>query len=67
MGRTIRTDRYRYVEWVSEEGEIKARELYDHDIDPGELTNRALVPAMSSVIQRLADRLEAGWRSALPD
>lgn len=35
MGYSIRTERYRYLEWVNMESkEIVAKELYDHNIDP---------------------------------
>jgi hypothetical protein len=40
MGYAIRTDRYRYVEWVNRKtGRTDAEELYDHQNDPGENTN----------------------------
>ena len=39
LGRTIRTDRYRYTEW-GEDGEFGV-ELYDYQSDPGEYTNLA--------------------------
>lgn len=38
MGRTVRTDRWRYTEWAS--GSAGA-ELYDHAADPREVTNLA--------------------------
>lgn len=38
MGRTVRTDRWRYTEW--DEGRAGA-ELYDHESDPRESTNLA--------------------------
>ena len=37
----MRTDRYRYTEWVGLDGGVKGRELYDHDADPLELVNLA--------------------------
>ena len=39
LGRTIRTDRYRYTEW-GKDGEFGV-ELYDYQSDPGEYTNLA--------------------------
>ena len=40
MGYAIRTDRYRYAEWVNRKtGHTDAGELYDHQNDPGENTN----------------------------
>jgi iduronate 2-sulfatase len=38
MGRSIRTEKYRYTEW--DDGK-KGAELYDHAADPGEWVNRA--------------------------
>ena len=64
MGRTIRTDRYRYVEWSHwESGEFAARELYDHATDPRENRNVADHPEYGAIIDDLAARLEAGWRA----
>ena len=40
MGYTMRTERYRYTEWKDRKsGEIKARELYDHQNDSQENVN----------------------------
>ncbi|HXG70396.1 MAG TPA: sulfatase, partial [Gemmatimonadaceae bacterium] len=65
MGRTIRTDRYRYVEWTREAtGEVLARELYDHATDPQENANVAAASRHSSTVADLARRLRNGWRTA---
>jgi iduronate 2-sulfatase len=52
LGTAMRTDRYRYVEWIDRQGEVAARELYDHDTDPQENQNLATDPAQAS---RMAD------------
>ncbi len=40
MGYSIKNKRYNYVEWVKlSTGEVMARELYDHDVDPNETAN----------------------------
>ena len=40
IGYTMKTDRYRYTEWRhTKSGETKARELYDHQVDPDENKN----------------------------
>lgn len=60
MGYSIRTERYRYTEWREfESGDVIARELYDHDVDPDENINVAqgndstietLIPLMNQVV-----------------
>ena len=42
MGYSLRTDRWRYTEWRTPEGEIKSRELYDLENNPAERRNVAL-------------------------
>ncbi len=42
MGYSIRADRFRYTEWRDfKTGQVQARELYDHEKDPGETANVA--------------------------
>jgi iduronate 2-sulfatase len=61
MGYAMRTDRYRYVEWLgATDGKIKARELYDHTIDPDENENRASQPDQLAVLGELSDQL---WKT----
>ena len=67
MGRTLRTDRYRYVEWRDvKTGELLGRELYDHATDPGEMQNVAASTARASTVRQLSELLRAGWTAALP-
>lgn len=71
MGRSIRTDRYRYVEWrrwkaASEDPQVVARELYDHESDPLETVNVAGLEGNTATCAKLAKQLHAGWRAALP-
>lgn len=66
MGRTIRTDRWRYTEWVSNEKEIMGVELYDEQADPQENVNVAAVAANEAVVKEMAQRLRDGWRAARP-
>ncbi len=58
MGYSIRTDRFRYTEWRAiDDGRVMARELYDHQHDPGETINRARHTAYAETIEELARRL----------
>ncbi|MCA9120988.1 MAG: sulfatase [Planctomycetaceae bacterium] len=58
MGRAVRTERFRYVEWREMRSrQIVARELYDHDYDPHELQNVAERGANSQAVERLAELL----------
>jgi arylsulfatase A-like enzyme len=64
QGTAMRTDRYRYVEWMNKKGELVARELYDHQTDPQENENVAGVPANEPVMERLSAQLRAARASA---
>jgi iduronate 2-sulfatase len=66
-GYTIRTDRYRYVEWSNwETKELAAIELYDHENDPQENKNVAGIKENAAIVEELAAKLKAGWKAALP-
>ena len=72
MGYTMRSDQYRYTEWVSFKGlmpnwdDVNGVELYDHAVDPEENHNRAGDADMKDKVKELSQQLHAGWRSALP-
>ena len=57
VGRSVRTERYRYTEW--NEGRLGI-ELYDHEKDPGELTNVATHPAYAPAVAELKTLLAKG-------
>jgi len=59
--RSIRTDRYRFVQRASGQNE-----LYDYREDPAEDHNLAGDPAAQAVVAELQAALEAGWREARP-
>lgn len=40
-GHTLRTNRYRLVRWINDDGQVGLVELYDHQTDPGENVNIA--------------------------
>jgi arylsulfatase A-like enzyme len=64
MGRSLRTDRYRYTEWQDQKnGEIIARELYDHDNDPHEAVNLAGNPKHLALVASLAESLRHAFRT----
>jgi iduronate 2-sulfatase len=67
MGYAIRTERYRYVEWMHwKTGKLSGVELYDLETDPQENVNIAEKPVNESLVRSLKDRLKAGWKAALP-
>ena len=66
MGRSVRTDRYRYNEWRQNDGRLIARELYDHAGDPYENFNLAVLDGSREVMERLSAELKAGWKAARP-
>ncbi len=61
LGRTIRTERWRYTEWFN-----GAVEMYDHDNDPYELANLGSSPSHAADRAELKRRLAGGWQAALP-
>ncbi len=54
VGRAVRTDRFRYIEWDEGRG---GRQLYDHASDPRELANLADRPMQADRVERLRVRL----------
>jgi len=67
IGYAIRTDRYRYVEWLERDSrKLVGVELYDHQSDDQENENLASHPEMKILVDELAVQLHAGWKAALP-
>lgn len=67
MGYAIRTERYRYVDWMNwDTRKYVGHELYDHQTDPQENVNIADLPGNREIVEELRKRLRAGWREALP-
>lgn len=68
MGYTVRTDRYRYVEWYSwnkdrnSVSELLSKELFDHDMDPKESQNLANRPENNKLIQELHEKLKLQFK-----
>jgi iduronate 2-sulfatase len=63
FGYSLRTPRWRYTEW--DEGK-EGRELYDHDIDPLELTNLASKPEHAKTVTELSTRIQIAAKSTFP-
>lgn len=55
MGRSVRTERWRYTEW---DGGKRGLELYDYNTDPDEFINLAKDPKYSAEIKRLSSLLK---------
>ena len=54
MGRSIRTERWRYTEWADG---TEGTELYDYETDPGELANLAGRAEHAALIRGLSEQL----------
>jgi arylsulfatase A-like enzyme len=65
-GRSIRTDRWRYTEWHDLKQQPAGTELYDELNDPQENVNLAGDPAYVETRRDLSERLQAGWKAAVP-
>ena len=57
-GRTVRTDRWRFIQW---DGGRRGEQLYDHSKDPTEMNNLASDPAHQDVVARLRTLLASQW------
>jgi iduronate 2-sulfatase len=61
MGYAIRTEHFRYIEWLSaESGKVVAQELYDHRNDPDENDNIASMPKHANLLSECSDQL---WKT----
>lgn len=65
IGRSMRTDRYRYTEWVNRSDDhVVARQLFDHEADPLETNNLAADSQNQDLVERLQRQLTTGWQDA---
>ena len=64
VGRSLRTERYRYTEWTKTGSTLQ--ELYDHSEDPSETTNLASDDRYATLLPSLKTALAAGGKSDLP-
>ncbi len=61
MGRSIRTNRYRLVEWSGTIIPQPLYELYDYKSDSPEEINLALLPEYQHVVDELKESLHSAW------
>ncbi len=67
IGYAIKTDRYRYIEWRhTKSGEIRARELYDHEVDPDENKNVAEKTEYAGTVKEMHDLMNQDHASYRP-
>ena len=53
-GYSMRTNRYRYTEWIMDDGRVAYRDLYDMQNDPGETRNIGELPENAELVDSLA-------------
>jgi uncharacterized sulfatase len=63
MGRSVRTERWRYTEWA---GGAEGVELYDHGADPHELHNLGRDPAHAALRQEMRAQFEGRVAAEAP-
>jgi iduronate 2-sulfatase len=61
LGRSVRTERWRYTEWPD-----GTAELYDQESDPREYVNLVNAARQASTRVELKALLHAGWKDAVP-
>jgi uncharacterized sulfatase len=62
LGRSVRTERYRYTEWGAE----NVAQLYDHQNDPHEYVNLVNDPKAAGVLAEMRRLLKDGWKAVGP-
>jgi arylsulfatase A-like enzyme len=65
-GDTIRTDRFRFSQYATPEGQPSSRMLYDHQRDPAENVNIAEHQDQTDVVKTLTTELHNGMGKQLP-
>ena len=67
MGYSMRTERWRYTEWVDRTTrEILEKELYDQSDGPFVTANLAAESEYADVLAEHVEMMKAGWRKAMP-
>jgi iduronate 2-sulfatase len=68
MGYSMRTDQYRYTEWIDKKtSEVKFRELYDLKNDPLCKESILFKPENEKLVAELHEMMQAGWKKAKPE
>lgn len=65
-GQSVRTERYCYTEWARADGNVRARMLYDEQLDPDENVNISERPENAELVEELSKMLQkfrSGYRS----
>ncbi|MEI7807394.1 MAG: sulfatase [Verrucomicrobiota bacterium] len=63
-GDSVRTERFRYTEWVGKDGRVVTRMLYDHQHDSAENQNLADQPESAATVSELSALLKS-YRESL--
>ena len=58
-GASVKTYRYRYTEWTDDDGEMYARMLYDHQVDPAENKNIVMLPENERIVEEMRNLLHS--------
>jgi iduronate 2-sulfatase len=59
MGYAVKTSHFNYVEWINlSTGEVLAKELYDHSIDPKETKNIIGNDTYAETVKLLASKVK---------
>lgn len=66
MGYSMRTNHYRYTEWLAGDRALRANELYDYRRVVADTANVAAKPENRELVRTLSGLLKEGWRAALP-
>ncbi len=67
MGYSMRTDQYRYTEWIEIKTKVvKYSELYDLKNDPLAKENIVEKPENKELVAKLHEKMLAGWQGAKP-
>lgn len=68
MGYSMRTDRYRFTQWINKSSnQVADIELYDLQNDPNGLVNIAHEPDQANKVKELSNMMAQGWQKSSPE